>query len=160
MADGYLEKRYEEVFGKGAKKTAVKHTSIETLMEKNRSYRGYQKDYVVRRDMLEPHRGGEHQNRLGKEPAGAAVQISDQGNGRRPHPAKHETRRSAARVASTLRRHRARSVHHHLQHRARIEVRGHRSWHCDTEHVAESHRNGLERHHDWRFQQGKDYRSF
>ena len=53
MADGYLEKRYEEVFGAGAKKTVVKHTSVETLMEKNRSYRGYQKDFVVKREMLE-----------------------------------------------------------------------------------------------------------
>ena len=53
MADGYLEKRYEEVFGKGAKKTVVKHASIETLMEKNRSYRGYKKDFVVKREMLE-----------------------------------------------------------------------------------------------------------
>lgn len=53
MADGYLEKRYEEVFGKGAKRTVVRHASVETLMEKNRSYRGYQKDFVVRRDMLE-----------------------------------------------------------------------------------------------------------
>ena len=53
MADGYLEKRYEEVFGKGAKKTVVKHTSIDTLFEKNRSYRGYQKDFVVKREMLE-----------------------------------------------------------------------------------------------------------
>lgn len=53
MADGYLEKRYDEVFGKGAKKTVVKHTSVETLMERNRSYRGYQKDFVVKRDMLE-----------------------------------------------------------------------------------------------------------
>ena len=53
MADGYLEKRYEEVFGKGAKKTIVKHTSIDTLMEKNRSYRGYQQDYEVKREMLE-----------------------------------------------------------------------------------------------------------
>ena len=53
MADGYLEKRYEEVFGKGAKKTVVKHTSIETIMEKNRSYRGYDQDFVVKRDMLE-----------------------------------------------------------------------------------------------------------
>ena len=53
MADGYLEKRYEEVFGKGAKKTVVKHASIDTLMEKNRSYRGYQKDFVVKREMLE-----------------------------------------------------------------------------------------------------------
>ena len=53
MADGYREKRYDEVFGKGAKKTVVKHTSVETLMERNRSYRGYQKDFVVKRDMLE-----------------------------------------------------------------------------------------------------------
>ena len=53
MADGYLEKRYEEVFGKGAKKTVVRHASIDTLMEKNRSYRGYRKDFVVKREMLE-----------------------------------------------------------------------------------------------------------
>ena len=53
MADGYLEKRYDEVFGKGAKKTVVKHTSVESLMEKNRSYRGYNQDFVVKRDMLE-----------------------------------------------------------------------------------------------------------
>ena len=48
MADGYLEKRYEEIFGKGAKKTVVKHTSIESLMEKNRSYRGYNQEFVVK----------------------------------------------------------------------------------------------------------------
>lgn len=53
MADGYLEKRYEEVFGKGAKRTVVKHNAIESLLERNRSYRGYQKDYVVKREMLE-----------------------------------------------------------------------------------------------------------
>ena len=53
MADGYLEKRYEEVFGNGAKKTVVKRTSLETLMEKNRSYRGYKKDFEVKREMLE-----------------------------------------------------------------------------------------------------------
>ncbi|MBO4328406.1 MAG: nitroreductase family protein [Bacteroidales bacterium] len=53
MADGYLEKRYEEVFGKGAKKTVVKHVSLETLMEKNRSYRGYDTHFVVKREMLE-----------------------------------------------------------------------------------------------------------
>lgn len=53
MADGYLEKRYEEVFGKGAKKTVVRHTSVETLMEKNRSYRGYDPNFVVKREMLE-----------------------------------------------------------------------------------------------------------
>ena len=53
MADGYLEKRYEEVFGKGAKKTVVKHVALESLMEKNRSYRGYKKDFEVKREMLE-----------------------------------------------------------------------------------------------------------
>lgn len=53
MADGYLEKRYEEVFGKGAKRTIVKHTGIDALFEKNRSYRGYDNGYVVKREMLE-----------------------------------------------------------------------------------------------------------
>ena len=53
MADGYLEKRYDEVFGSRAKKTIVKHVSLETLMEKNRSYRGYDKSFVVKREMLE-----------------------------------------------------------------------------------------------------------
>ena len=53
MADGYLEKRYEEVFGKGAKKTVVKHPALESLMEKNRSYRGYKKEFMVKREMLE-----------------------------------------------------------------------------------------------------------
>jgi nitroreductase len=53
MADGYLEKRYEEVFGKGAKKTVVKHPALESLMEKNRSYRGYKKDFIVKHEMLE-----------------------------------------------------------------------------------------------------------
>ena len=50
MADGYLEKRMEE-FASGAKKT-VKHVSLDTLFEKNRSYRGYNKDYLVTKDML------------------------------------------------------------------------------------------------------------
>ena len=53
MADGYLEKRYEEVFGARAKKTVVKHASVETLMEKNRSYRGYDQGFVVKKEMLE-----------------------------------------------------------------------------------------------------------
>lgn len=51
MADGYLEKRMDE-FNSGAKKT-VKHVSLDTLFEKNRSYRGYKTDYIVRQDMLE-----------------------------------------------------------------------------------------------------------
>lgn len=53
MADNYLEKRYEEVFGSG--KTKVKrvgHTLGELLI-KNRSQRGYLKDYVVKQEELE-----------------------------------------------------------------------------------------------------------
>ena len=88
MADGYLEKRYEEVFGKGAKKTVVKHTSLESLMEKNRSYRGYDQN--------------EHENRLGEKPTGASLQAGDQGNGSRKHHAKHETGRAFTRTAPPL----------------------------------------------------------
>ena len=52
MADGYLENKMAE-FASGTGKTRVKHVSLDTLFEKNRSYRGYKKDFVVRRDMLE-----------------------------------------------------------------------------------------------------------
>ncbi len=51
MADGYLERRMDE-FNSGAKKT-VKHVSLDTLFEKNRSYRGYKTDFIVQQDMLE-----------------------------------------------------------------------------------------------------------
>lgn len=52
MADGYLEKRMEE-FSSGVRKPAAKHVSLDTLFERNRSCRGYKKDFVVKRDMLE-----------------------------------------------------------------------------------------------------------
>lgn len=53
MADNYLEKRYEEVFGAG--KTKVKRVghTLDELLIKNRSQRGYVKDYVVKREELE-----------------------------------------------------------------------------------------------------------
>lgn len=49
MADNYLEKRYEEVFGSGAGKVTVKHStpSLNTLLVKNRSIRRYRQDFVV-----------------------------------------------------------------------------------------------------------------
>lgn len=53
MADNYLEKRYEEVFG--ARKTKVKrigHT-LDELLLKNRSYRGYNTQFTVTQEMLE-----------------------------------------------------------------------------------------------------------
>ena len=51
MADGYLENRMAE-FASGTGKTRVKHVALDTLFEKNRSYRGYKKDFVVTNDML------------------------------------------------------------------------------------------------------------
>lgn len=53
MADNYLEKRYEETLGNG--KTRVKkigHT-VDELLTKNRSTRGYKKAYKVSRHELE-----------------------------------------------------------------------------------------------------------
>ena len=48
MADNYLEKRYEEVFGKDAgHKRAPQRPSLDTLLLHNRSYRGFDRDYVV-----------------------------------------------------------------------------------------------------------------
>jgi len=52
MADGYLEKRMEE-FSSNSRRSTVKHISLDVLFEKNRSCRGYKKDFVVKRDMLE-----------------------------------------------------------------------------------------------------------
>ena len=51
MADGYLENKMAE-FASGTGKTRTKHVSLDTLFEKNRSYRGYKKDFVVTSDML------------------------------------------------------------------------------------------------------------
>lgn len=52
MADNYLEKRYAEVFGAGAKKQHQR-PSLDILLTRNRSYRGFCKDYVVHRRQLE-----------------------------------------------------------------------------------------------------------
>lgn len=48
MADNYLEKRYDEVFGAGARKpSGFRHKSLDALLEGNRSFRGYDKSHVV-----------------------------------------------------------------------------------------------------------------
>lgn len=54
MADNYLEKRYEEVFGSGARKATVKHStpSLNTLLVKNRSIRRYRQDFTVTEEQL------------------------------------------------------------------------------------------------------------
>ena len=54
MADNFLEKRYEEVFGKDAgRKHAPQRPSLDTLLLHNRSYRGFDRDYVVHRRQLD-----------------------------------------------------------------------------------------------------------
>lgn len=55
MADNYLEKRYEEIFGSGAgsRKAAPARPSLDTLLLRNRSFRGYDKSYVVHRRQLD-----------------------------------------------------------------------------------------------------------
>jgi len=53
MADNYLEKRYDEVFGAGRTKVKRIGHTLDELLLKNRSHRGYLKDYVVKREELE-----------------------------------------------------------------------------------------------------------
>lgn len=55
MADNYLEKRYEEVFGRdgAGRKSAPHRPSLDTLLLRNRSFRGYDKEYVVHRRQLD-----------------------------------------------------------------------------------------------------------
>lgn len=53
MADNYLEKKFEEFYG--GKKTVVRHgsASLDALLLRNRSCRGYEKNYKVHRLQLE-----------------------------------------------------------------------------------------------------------
>src|SRR5574344_1181105 len=53
MADGYLEKRYDEILSSNKEKVVVKRVSVDSLLEKNRSHRAYNKDVVVTYEMLE-----------------------------------------------------------------------------------------------------------
>ena len=56
MADNYLEKKYDEIFGADAKKKVVvkrNHPSLETLMTRNRSHRGFDPGVVVTREQLQ-----------------------------------------------------------------------------------------------------------
>lgn len=53
MADNYLEKRYEETLGSAKPKVKRVGVTLDHLLSKNRSHRGYLKDYVVKREELE-----------------------------------------------------------------------------------------------------------
>ncbi|MBP5341654.1 MAG: nitroreductase family protein [Bacteroidales bacterium] len=53
MADNYLEKRYEETLGKAKIKVKRIGHTIDQLLLKNRSHRGFNKNYVVSRAELE-----------------------------------------------------------------------------------------------------------
>lgn len=54
MADNYLESKFEELRNGGAKKPTAKKTHfLESLLSKNRSYRGYDKTVVVGHSTLE-----------------------------------------------------------------------------------------------------------
>ncbi|MBO4655280.1 MAG: nitroreductase family protein [Bacteroidales bacterium] len=53
MADGYLEDRMNEFISNKSHKTIVKRISIDSLLERNRSCRGYNPAHVITREMLE-----------------------------------------------------------------------------------------------------------
>lgn len=53
MADNYLEKRYDECFGSAKPKVKRVGHPLDDLLLRNRSCRGYNKNFVVTRDMLE-----------------------------------------------------------------------------------------------------------
>ncbi len=53
MADNYLEKRYEETLGNGKIRVKRIGHTVDELLLKNRSIRGYKKAYVVSRAELE-----------------------------------------------------------------------------------------------------------
>jgi nitroreductase len=53
MADNYLEKRYEETLGSGKNKVKRIGHTIDELLLRNRSTRGYKKAYHVSREELE-----------------------------------------------------------------------------------------------------------
>ena len=54
MADNFLEKRYDEVFGRNsASGPSVKKPTLDKLLLKNRSYRAYDKNYKVHQLQLD-----------------------------------------------------------------------------------------------------------
>ena len=54
MADNYLENRYDAIFGASSKKVILKsgNKSIDVLLHRNRSFRGYKKEQIVTESQL------------------------------------------------------------------------------------------------------------
>lgn len=54
MADNYLEKRYDEVFGHGkVSGISLRKPTLDQLLHRNRSFRGYDKSYTVHQLQME-----------------------------------------------------------------------------------------------------------
>ncbi|MBQ3723021.1 MAG: nitroreductase family protein [Bacteroidales bacterium] len=89
MADNYLEKKFDEFYS--GRKAAVKHpgVSLDALLTRNRSCRGYQKDYKVHRLQLERIAGvyGKVASAMNRQPLRfRLVTAADEtyGDGRKP----------------------------------------------------------------------------
>ena len=89
MADNYLEKKFDEFYS--GKKAAVRHpgVSLDALLTRNRSCRGYQKDYKVHRLQLERIAGvyGKVASAMNRQPLRfRLVTAADEtdGDGRKP----------------------------------------------------------------------------
>lgn len=52
MADNYLEKKMEDLKAAGTSTKSRSHLSLDKLLTRNRSYRGYDNSYIVRPDQL------------------------------------------------------------------------------------------------------------
>lgn len=52
MADNYLEKKMEDLKAAGSTTKSKSHLSLDRLLTRNRSYRGYDNSYIVRPDQL------------------------------------------------------------------------------------------------------------
>ena len=87
MADNYLEKKFDEFYN--GRKAAVKHpgVSLDALLGRNRSCRGFQKDYKVHRLQLERIAGvcSKVASAMNRQPLRfRLVTAADEGDGRRP----------------------------------------------------------------------------
>lgn len=153
MADGYLENRYDEVFGAKGKKSRRKahfhRLTFGTEPQLPRVQKGIRGDG---RD-FEKDRGGEHQDSVSQEPAGTAFQTDYQEQWSGQGVGKHQVGWYASRAASSVFRYRTGGVHHCLRHRSRKQDVGYRLRNLLAKYVAESRRPWAQRTDNRRIQQ-------